>query len=159
MDHGQSSTAAYERASLGLDNVAEDKPPRASVHGTGDDAGLADTLLASGESTADDTSPRECTRNQAAFNLFLYMFGATQIPYAIGQMGWYWGAFFMASMSVSSYHSGYLLSDICVRRKLHSWPAIGQYAFGRTGMLAIELLQTVNFFLSGIVQTQGAGSQ
>jgi hypothetical protein len=39
-----------------------------------------------------DVTVRECSKEQAAFNMFLYMFGATQIPYAIGQMGWYWGA-------------------------------------------------------------------
>ena len=52
-------------------------------------------------STADLTV-RQCTRNQAAFNIFLYMFGATQIPYALGQMGWAWGSVFMVAMSTSS---------------------------------------------------------
>ena len=64
---------------------------------------------------------RQCTRNQAAFNIFLYMFGATQIPYALGQMGWVWGSVFMVAMSISSYHSGHLLADICVRRRAYSW--------------------------------------
>ena len=49
------------------------------------------------KSTADE-APRTCSRNQAAFNIFLYMFGATQIPYAIAQMGWAWGAVFMIAM-------------------------------------------------------------
>ena len=105
-----------------------------------------------------DVTERQCTRNQAAFNIFLYMFGATQIPFALGQMGWYWGTVFMVTMTISSYHSGHLLSDMCVRCGLHSWPAIGEYAFGRRGRLGIEGLQTLNFFLSGIVQTQGAGA-
>ena len=108
-------------------------------------------------STADLTV-RQCTRNQAAFNIFLYMFGATQIPYAIGQMGWIWGTVFMGAMSVSSYHSGHLLADICVRRRAYSWPAIGLVGFGAAGQYAIETLQTTNFVLSGVVQTQGAGS-
>ena len=101
---------------------------------------------------------RQCTRNQAAFNIFLYMFGATQIPYAIGQMGWLWGSVFMVTMSVSSYHSGHLLADICVRRRAYSWPAIGLVGFGAAGQYGIEALQTTNFVLSGVVQTQGAGS-
>ena len=111
----------------------------------------------SSRSTADLTV-RQCTRNQAAFNIFLYMFGATQIPYAIGQMGWLWGSVFMVTMSVSSYHSGHLLADICVRRRAYSWPAIGLVGFGAAGQYAIEALQTTNFVLSGVVQTQGAGS-
>jgi hypothetical protein len=80
-------------------------------------------------STADLTV-RQCTRNQAAFNIFLYMFGATQIPYALGQMGWTWGSVFMVAMSISSYHSGHLLADICVRRRAYSWPAIGLLGYG-----------------------------
>lgn len=108
-------------------------------------------------STADLTV-RQCTRNQAAFNIFLYMFGATQIPYALGQMGWTWGSVFMVAMSISSYHSGHLLADICVRRRAYSWPAIGLLGYGAAGQYAIEALQTTNFVLSGVVQTQGAGS-
>ena len=83
-------------------------------------------------STADLTV-RQCTRNQAAFNIFLYMFGATQIPYALGQMGWVWGSVFMVAMSISSYHSGHLLADICVRRRAYSWPAIGLLGYGTAG--------------------------
>ena len=93
------------------------------------DGRLSSPNVLSTRSTADLTV-RQCTRNQAAFNIFLYMFGATQIPYAIGQMGWTWGTVFMVTMSVSSYHSGHLLADICVRRRAYSWPAIGFLGFG-----------------------------
>ena len=76
------------------------------IDGSASDPFLSDSRLSSPNalstrSTADLTV-RQCTRNQAAFNIFLYMFGATQIPYAIGQMGWLWGTVFMVSMSVSS---------------------------------------------------------
>ena len=36
-------------------------------------------------------------------------------------------------MSISSYHSGHLLADICVRRRAYSWPAIGLLGYGAAG--------------------------
>ena len=36
-------------------------------------------------------------------------------------------------MSLSSYHSGHLLADICVRRRAYSWPAIGLLGYGTAG--------------------------
>ena len=62
------------------------------IDGSASDSFLSESRFSSPNalstrSTADLTV-RQCTRNQAAFNIFLYMFGATQIPYAIGQMGW-----------------------------------------------------------------------
>ena len=87
----------------------QQQPPReshGSSIGSASDPFLSESRFSSPNalstrSTADLTV-RQCTRNQAAFNIFLYMFGATQIPYALGQMGWAWGSVFMVAMSTSS---------------------------------------------------------
>ena len=99
-----------------------------------------------------------CTMSQAAFNIFFYMFGATQVPYAMGQMGWLWGTVALAAMSAGSWASGHMLVDICVRRRLHTWPDVAADAFGRVGYTAMQILQTLSFIMTGIVQVQGSGS-
>ena len=51
---------------------------------------------------------RTMSWGQAAFNLFFYMFGASQVPYAIAQMGWGWGPVFLVALCLSSFLSGHV---------------------------------------------------
>eukprot|EP00501_MAST-03F_sp_TOSAG23-6_P000435 GSMAST32.ASY1.ANO1.447.1 assembled CDS len=95
---------------------------------------------------------------QAAFNTFFYMFGASQLPYAVGQMGFTIGTLFIVALSISSWWSGHLLVDICVKRKVHDWPSVAHEAYGKRGRFWVEILQTSAFILTGIVQVQGSGS-
>ena len=60
--------------------------------------------------------------------------------------------------TISSYHSGVLLTDICVKKQVYSWPAIGELACGLPGRIGVEILQTVNIFLTGILVTQAQGA-
>lgn len=55
-----------------------------------------------------DSELRTMRWGQAAFNLFFYMFGASQVPYAIAQMGWGWGPVFLAALCISSFISGHV---------------------------------------------------
>ena len=56
----------------------------------------------------EDSELRTMRWGQAAFNLFFYMFGASQVPYAIAQMGWIWGPVFLVALCISSFLSGHV---------------------------------------------------
>jgi hypothetical protein len=86
-----------------------------------------------------DSRLRHCTWQQAAFNVFFYMFGASQVPYAMGQMGWSWGIACLVALTVSSWLSGHLLVDICERRFAYSWPDVAREAYGRAGWVALQV--------------------
>jgi len=86
------------------------------------------------------------------------MFAASQIPFAIAQMGWHWGTFLFVSITVCSWWSGHVLTRCCVRCAAFTWPDLGYRAFGRAGAVAVETLQTVGIVLTGMVQVQGSGS-
>jgi hypothetical protein len=62
-----------------------------------------------------DARLRQSTWQQISFNIFFYMFGASQIPFAMGQMGWYWGSGILVALTISSWISGHYLTDACER--------------------------------------------
>ncbi len=62
-----------------------------------------------------DARLRQSTWQQISFNIFFYMFGASQIPFAMGQMGWYWGSGILVALTLSSWISGHYLTDACER--------------------------------------------
>jgi hypothetical protein len=86
------------------------------------------------------------------------MFAASQIPFAYAQMGWHAGSAFFALIILTSWVSGYLLTASCVQCGAYTWPDLGRAAFGDAGAIGIEALQIVGIVLTGMVQTQGAGS-
>ena len=45
---------------------------------------------------------------------FVLMFGATGLAYAMGQMGWGWGVFWLSFSTVSTYLSGHVLGALCI---------------------------------------------
>lgn len=101
---------------------------------------------------------RQCTWQQAGFNVFFSMFAAIQIPYALGQMGILGSAVFFPLIILCSWWSGHVLIDCCVRRRLFTWRDLGSEAFGPCGAVAVEVLQTVGIVLTGMVQVQGSAS-
>jgi len=101
---------------------------------------------------------RKCSWQQAGFNIFFYMFAASQIPFAISQMGWTWGAILFTLIVSCSWWSGYVLTECCVRREMYTWYDLGFDAFGWWGGAMVATLQTSGLVLTGIVQVQGAGS-
>jgi amino acid permease len=102
---------------------------------------------------------RRSSWQQIAGNLFFSMFAASQIPFALGQMGWYFGSVLFFLIIVCSWWSGHVLTRCCIRSSAYTWPDLGTRAFGRGGAIAVNTLQTVGIVLTGMVQVQGAGAQ
>lgn len=96
---------------------------------------------------------------QCAFNIFFNMFAASQIPYAFSQMGWLWGLIILSLVTISHWWSGHLLVDACNTARCYTWADLSEAACGRFGGSIVGALQTINFVVTGIVQTQGAASQ
>ena len=86
---------------------------------------------------------------QTSATTFLYMFAGTALPYAIGQQGWVWSVVIMCSLTLTSWWSGHLLTEVCRGVKKYSWPEIGAACFGKWGMIAIEVLQVFGFVMTG----------
>jgi len=95
---------------------------------------------------------------QAGFNIFLNMFGASQIPFAISQMGWVWGPIIFVLLVACSWWSGHVLVDCCIHSKTYTWKDLGTRAFGACGGHAVGWLQTIGIVLTGVLQTQGGSS-
>mmetsp|Transcript_20136 Transcript_20136/g.46924 ORF Transcript_20136/g.46924 Transcript_20136/m.46924 type:complete len:578 (-) Transcript_20136:151-1884(-) len=95
---------------------------------------------------------------QASLNILFSMFAASQIPFAIAQMGWTGGIVLFWVLTLCSWWSGHVLTDCCIHSDAYTWHDLGHAAFGRGGALLVEVLQTVGIVLTGMVQTQGAAS-
>ena len=137
----------------GLGDDPDDEPP---IYQNADGTTNDDAFLEGGDES--DNRLRHCTWQQAAFNIFFYMFGASQIPFAMGQMGWSWGMGILTALTVSSWLSGHYLTDVCIRTYAYSWPDVARKAFGQCGFYLVQAIQIANFALSGVVQVQGSGS-
>lgn len=94
---------------------------------------------------------------QTAFSVFLNLFTASQIPYAISTMGWTWGIIIYTLMVTSNWWGGHMLIKSCVRADAYSWRDLGHAAFGYHGGLVVDYLQTIGIVLMGMLQTQNAG--
>jgi amino acid permease len=91
------------------------------------------------------------------FGVFLNLFTASQIPYAISTMGWGWGLTIFTLMLLSNWWGGHVLVDACCKTDTYTWRDLGTAAFGRGGGLFIDYLQTIGIVLMGMLQTQNAG--
>lgn len=143
-------------------------PPRSSLLATSQSQSVPETSTLSHVQSATGSSSlrvslaetfmRRSSWQQIGANLFFNMFAASQIPFALAQMGWYYGGAFFLSITACSWWSGHVLTRCCVRRGAYTWHDLGYQAFGRGGALSVEILQTVGIVLTGMVQTQGSGS-
>ena len=68
----------------------------------------------------DSQADRQAMRGQGSswftffIDSFVLMFGATGLAYAMGQMGWGWGVFWLSFSTVSTYLSGHVLGALCI---------------------------------------------
>ena len=82
------------------------------------------------ESSDDASVLRRASVWTTVVNGLAVMFGAQQLPYAVGQMGWAKGLGALAASTVSTYFSGRLIGTICVRKHANSYPEMGEAASG-----------------------------
>ena len=144
-DRLKSKAAAAAAAAAAVDESTANQSDEGSV------------ILSGGDDS--DKRLRHCTWQQAAFNIFFYMFGASQIPFAMGQMGWSWGMAILTALTVSSWLSGHYLTDICVRTFSYSWPDVARTAFGQAGFVVIQVVQASVSFIAWfcVVACNGLG--
>lgn len=86
------------------------------------------------------------------------MFGGTQLGFAMGQMGWYWGTFWLVFSGVATWISGHLLGRLCIDHNCDTYPELGEKAFGRTGRNMVTVCQWFGYFFVGVVQVAALGS-
>jgi len=89
---------------------------------------------------------------------FSLMFGGTQLGFAMGQMGWYWGTFWLVFSGVATWISGHVLGRLCVKHHCDTYPELGEAAFGRVGRNAVTICQWFGYFFVGVVQVAALGS-
>ena len=56
----------------------------------------------------------------------------------------------MTLLSLVSWVSGHLLTEICLERKAYSWPELGNSVLGRCGEIGIEVVQVFGFVVVGV---------
>ena len=81
-----------------------------------------------------------------------------QLGFAMGQMGWYWGTFWLVFSGVATWISGHLLGRMCIKHNCDTYPELGEAAFGRTGRNAVTVCQWFGYFFVGVVQVAALGS-
>ena len=110
------------------------------------------------ESSDDASVLRRASVWTTVVNGLAVMFGAQQLPYAVGQMGWAKGLGALAASTVSTYFSGRLIGAICVRKHANSYPEMGEAAFGLAGRRTVVAAQWLGYFLTGVVQIAYSGA-
>lgn len=98
------------------------------------------------------------TWQRVTANFLSVTFGAIQIPYSYGQMGWLWGSVGLVLSAVSTWVSAQYIGDICLRYGARSYPEIGRLAFGDKGRVLVAFLQWLSYFLTGTVQVAFSGA-
>mmetsp|Transcript_13634 Transcript_13634/g.44459 ORF Transcript_13634/g.44459 Transcript_13634/m.44459 type:complete len:644 (+) Transcript_13634:106-2037(+) len=93
-----------------------------------------------------------------AFGLLAVMFGATQLPYSLGQMGWTYGLLAVGLSGVSTWASGLLIGRAAIATGAKSYPELGKKAFGPTGRRIIVAAQWMSYFLTGMTQIAFSGA-
>ena len=83
---------------------------------------------------------------------FVLMFGGTQLAYAMGQMGWFWGVFWLSFSAGSTWLSGHVLGALCIETGAATYPELGRACLGRSGEVAAHLCQWFGYYLTGVVQ-------
>ena len=140
-----------------LNEVLERKSARKSGL---DEALLADEADAGAlcEAASTESVLRRASLWQTVINGLGVMFGAQQLPYAMGQMGWSFGLGALAASTVSTYFSGRLIGYVCVEKKARSYPEMGFLAFGPSGRALVVGAQWLGYFLTGVVQIAYSGA-
>jgi len=110
-----------------------------------------------GSQHGEENGLRRMKWQQAAFNIFFNMFGASQIPFAMSQMGWTWGPIIFILLSLCAWWSGHILTTCCIQSNCYTWGDLGTKAFGKCGGWLVAIVQTSGLVLTGALQTQGAG--
>ena len=116
-----------------------------------------DDVAEDGGDSDSDVLRRTSVRSTVVNGLAV-MFGAQQLPYAVGQMGWAYGLGALGASAWSTYFSGRLIGTICVRRDCRSYPEMGFAAFGARGRRAVVAAQWLGYFLTGVVQVAYSGA-
>lgn len=111
-------------------------------------------------SAADRLSLREHGSPWSTFvwDSFLLMFGGTQLGYAMGQMGWGWGSFWLTFSVVSTFFSGHVLGELCNETGAGSYPELGYEVLGRSGQILVSFMQWAGYYLTGVVQIAFTGA-
>lgn len=129
-------------------------------------SGLDEALLVDEEgvslnedaAASEESVLRRASLNTTIINGLAVMFGAQQLPYAMGQMGWAFGLGALGVSTVSTYFSGRLIGFICVEKKARSYPEMGLLAFGEPGRWGVVAAQWLGYFLTGVVQIAYSGA-
>ena len=82
---------------------------------------------------------------------FVLMFGGTQLAYAMGQMGWFWGVFWLSFSAGSTWLSGHVLGALCIETGAATYPELGRACLGRGGEIAAVCCQWFGYYLTGVV--------
>ena len=106
-------------------------------------------------------SMKRASWQTVSFNLLAVMFGATQLGFTFGQMGWVLGGLAIGLSAISTWASGILIGRAAIRTGAQSYPELGFKAFGRKGKTVISAAQWMSYFLTGMTQIafSGAGYQ
>ncbi|KFK24700.1 hypothetical protein AALP_AA8G013400 [Arabis alpina] len=93
---------------------------------------------------------RSCTFSQSVLNGINVLCGVSLLamPYALKQGGWL-GLFLLFSFGVITFYTGLLLKR-CMENSpgIHTYPDIGQAAFGTTGRILVSILLYVELYAS-----------
>ena len=137
------------------DDNFDDGARASAARGSGGSAARSSRL-----SAADRLSLREHGSSWTVFvwDSFLLMFGGTQLGYAMGQMGWAWGSFWLLFSIVSTFFSGHILGELCNDTGAGSYPELGYEILGRFGEILVSFMQWAGYYLTGVVQIAFTGA-
>ena len=138
-------------------NNADDHSRRSN---NGEPARASAARLSNALSDADRASLSEHGADWKAFlfDSFALMFGGTQLGYAMGQMGWGWGSWWLFFSAASTWLSGHLIGEMCTRTGAASFPELGELAFGGPGRVGVTFLQWCGYYLGGVTQIAFLGA-
>ena len=92
------------------------------------------------------------------YDSFTMMFGATQLGYAMGRTGFFWGFFWLGFSVLSTWVSGHLIGEMCIRANVFTFADLGQAAMGRHGRHFALMCQWSGYYLVGVVQVAYSGA-
>lgn len=122
--------------------------------------GTRSTIQRDSGADSDRASLREhgCSWQTFVWDSFSMMFGGTQLGYALGQMGLWWGIVWLGFSAWSTWVSGHLIGELVQATGASSYPELGEAAFGRSGRHFTVACQWAGYYLSGIVQIAYVGA-
>ncbi|KAJ8600971.1 hypothetical protein CTAYLR_006307 [Chrysophaeum taylorii] len=113
---------------------------------------------AAGGAENGDSRLRRASWPATCLNFMCVTWGAIQLPYAFGQMGWTYGIIGLCLSSISTWVSARMIGEIVLECGAGSYPEVGRAAFGEHGARAIVVLQWLSYFLTGVVQLAYSGA-